>query len=83
MATFKGFAWNCGGFRASTAPSRTKAMYFEKEFKNDFDIFFFLETHHRTQSEIPTEILRYENTHHIIHSTATEDEKYTGINILI
>ena len=79
MGTLKGFAWNCGGLRAGTAPSHTKAMYFEKTFKNDFDIFFFLETHHRTQSEIPAEILRYQHTHHIIDSTATEDEKYTGI----
>ena len=58
-------------------------MFFENNFKNDFDIFFFLETHHMTEDEIPAEILRYGNTHHIIHSTATENEKYTGIIGLI
>ena len=78
MATFKGLAWNCGGLRTSTA-SRKKALYFEKEHKNDFDIAVFLETHHRTESEIPPEILRYQNTHHIVHSTVAEDETYTGI----
>ena len=61
MAEFKGLAWNCGGLRDSTALSRSKAMYFEKEFKNDFDIAFFLETHHRSENEIPEEILRYKN----------------------
>ena len=78
MTSFKGLAWNCGGLRDSTV-SRKKALYFEKEYKNDFDIAFFLETHHKTESEIPREILRYQNTHHIIHSTVAEDETYTGI----
>ena len=36
-------------------------------------------THHRTESQIPPDILRYQNTHHIIHSTVAEDEAYTGI----
>ena len=78
MASFKGLAWNCGGL-TSTNLSRNKAMYFEKEFRNDFDVAFFLETHHKTESEIPPEILRYENTHHIIHSTVADGETYAGI----
>ena len=36
----------------------------------------FLETHHKAYSEIPPEILRYGNTHHILHSP---DESHTGI----
>ena len=72
MANLKGYAWNCGGLRAISVPSHSKAMFFENNFKNDFDIFFFLETHHRTEDEIPAEKLRYGNTHQIIHSPATE-----------
>ena len=83
MGNFKVLAWNCAGLRASTALSRKKALYFEKEHKNDFDIAFFLETHHRSETEIPTEILRYKNTHHILHSTVAEDETYAGIIGLI
>ena len=63
----------------SSALSCKKAMYFEKEHKNNFDIAFFLETHHKAESEIPPEILRYDNTHHIIHSTVNEEETHTGI----
>ena len=79
MADFKGLAWNCTGLRSSTPTSRSKAMYFEKEYGNDFDIAFFLETHHRNEDDIPREILRYQNTHHIIHSPVAEDETYAGI----
>ena len=78
MGELKGLAWNCGGLRASTA-SCNKALYFEKEHKNGFDIAFFLETHHRTEDEIPRELLRYKNTHHIVHSTVSKDETYAGI----
>ena len=80
MANFK--IWNCAGL-TSTALSKKKVMYFEKNFMNDFDIFFFVETHHRNLSEIPPEILGYQNSYHIIHSAASEDEKYTGIIGLI
>ena len=83
MANPKIFAWNCGGLRDSTAKTRSKVMFFEKEFKNKFDIFFFLETHHKSKAEIPKEILRYENTHHIIHSATTDSETHTGIIGLI
>ena len=82
MANVKVFAWNCGGLR-STAPSRSKAMFFEKEFKSDFDVFFFIETHHKTADDIPQEILRYQETHHIVHSTVAEHETHTGIIGLI
>ena len=59
MADFKGLAWNCAGLRASTPLSCKKALYFEKEFQNDFDIAFFLETHHKDANEIPPEILSF------------------------
>ena len=56
-----------------------KALYFEKEYNNDFEVAFFLETHHKAEKEIPAEILRYQNTHHIIHSPAPRGETYAGI----
>ena len=33
----------------------------------------------KSEDEIPPEILRYQNTHHIIHSTVPEDETHSGI----
>ena len=81
MANIDFFAWNCGGLRASAA-SQKKAIFFENNFKA-FDIFFFLETHHRALSEIQPEILRYSATHHIIHSPVANDETHAGIVGLI
>ena len=83
MASLKVLAWNCGGLRSTSSVSRSKVMFFEKEFKTDFDIVFFIETHHKTSSEIPEEILRYQDTYHIIHSTVADDETHAGIIGLI
>ena len=83
MATIKGYTWNCGGLRANATASRSKAIFFEKEFGNKFDCFFFVETHHKTMEEIPEEILRYDNTHHIIDSPTGEEETHAGIIGLI
>ena len=79
MASIKGLAWNCAGLRSGTALAHQKALYFEKEYQNDFQVAFFVETHHKTESEIPAEILRYQNTHHIIHSTVSQEETHAGI----
>ena len=79
MSNFKGFAWNCGGLRCSATNSRKKVMFFEKEFKNDFDVFFFVETHHKSEEEIPEQLLRYKSTHHIIHSPCAPRETHSGI----
>ena len=79
MTSFKGLAWNCGGLRDSTPLSREKAMYFEKDHGIDFDIACFIETHHRGKEEIPPEILRYDNTHHVIHSTVADHDTHAGI----
>ena len=83
MGSTKGIMWNCGGLRRDTASTYSKVMYFEKNFKNKFDFFFFLETHHKNKSELPDEILRYEDTHHIIHSETKEGDTHTGIIGLI
>ena len=78
MADLKVLAWNCGGLRATVA-SQPKVMFFEKEFGSDFDIFFFVETHHKQASEIPEQILRYKDTFHIVHSPVGEHETHAGI----
>ena len=83
MGSIKGFSWNCGGLRRSAASTYSKVMFFEKNFKNDFDFFFFLETHHKDENEIPNELLRYEDTHHIIHSETDTHETHSGIIGLI
>ena len=79
MGSIKGFAWNCGGLRRSTASTPSKVMFFEKTLKNDFDFFFFLETHHKGENDLPNELLRYRDTHHIIHSETEEQDTHTGI----
>ena len=55
-----------------------KALFFENEFKNNFDAAFFIETHHKTENDFPQSILRYSNSHHIVHSLA-RGETYSGI----
>jgi len=83
MASIKCLSWNCAGLRAGTAHSHQKALYFEKEYKNDFQVAFFLETHHKDKSEIPSELLRYQNTHHMIDSPVATGETHAGIIGLI
>ena len=83
MSSLRGFAWNCGGLRRSAPATLSKIMYFEKNFKNSFDFFFFLETHHKNQNEIPNELMRYKDTHHIVHSERDEQETHAGIIGLI
>ena len=58
-------------------------MYFEKNFKNSFDFFFFLEAHHKDQNEIPNEFMRYKDTHHIVHSEIDDQDSHAGIIGLI
>ena len=83
MMGSRGFAWNCGGLRRGAAATHSKVMYFEKNFKNSFDFFFFLETHHKDEHEIPNELMRYEDTHHIRHSETNGQETHSGIIGLI
>ena len=78
MGSFNAIVWNCGGL-TTTDLSRSKAVFFEKENKSNFDVAFFLETHHKGEKDIPLEFLKYKNTHHIIHSISSLDEPFTGI----
>ena len=52
-------------------------MFFEKTFKDDFDFFFFLETHHKDENDLPNELLRYQDSHHIVHSETNENDTHT------
>ena len=79
MGSIKGFAWNCGGLRCGTASTIPKVAFFEKNFKNDFDFFFFIETHHKDKNDLPNELFRYVDTHHIVHSETDEHDTHTGI----
>ena len=83
MGSLRGFAWNCGGLRRSAPATLSKVMYFEKNFKNSFDFFFFLETHHKGKNDIPNELMRYEDTHQIVQSQRDEHETHAGIIGLI
>ena len=82
MVDMKVYAWNCGGLRRNTASTPLKIGFFEKSFK-DFDIFFFLETHHKDTDDIPNELNRYRDTYHIVHTEADKNETYSGIIGLI
>ena len=83
MGSIKGYVWNCGGLRRTTASTLSKVMFFEKTFKDDFDFFFFLETHHKGDNDLPNELLRYKDTHHIVHSATDQHDTHTGIIGLI
>ena len=83
MGSLRGFSWNCGGLRRDSASTLSKVMYFENNFKNSFDFFFFLETHHKDQNEIPNEFMRYQDTHHIVHSEIDDQDSHAGIIGLI
>ena len=77
MGDIRGYAWNCGGLRRSTTSTFAKVMFFEKTFKNDFDFFFFLETHHKDEDDLPKELHRYGDTHHIVHSETNDSDTHT------
>ena len=81
MAALDTVVWNCGGFTNNS--SSPKAIYFEKDFRSNFDVAVFLETHHRQKAELPQELLRYEKKYRIEHSPAPLNEPYSGIVCLI
>ena len=83
MGSLRGFSWNCGGLRRNSPATFSKIMYFEKNFLNSFDFFFFLETHHKGVNDIPNELMRYEETHHIVHSATDGEETHSGIRELL
>ena len=83
MACLKTLVWNCAGLRDGSVLSHKKAFYFEKEHKNNFQTAFFIETHHKSINDITPEILRYQKTHHLVHSPVSENETHAGIIGLI
>ena len=82
MGDINGFSWNCGGLRRSTPSTLFKVMFFEKSFSK-FDFFFFLETHHKDDNDLPSELGRYRDAYHIVHSPCDLSDTHTGIIGLI
>ena len=82
MSGLKCYAWNCGGLRRNTPSTLSKVMFFEKTFPH-FDFFFFLETHHKDDNDIPNELSRYQDSYHIVHSACGVGDTHTGIIALI
>ena len=83
MAELKCIVWNCGGLRAMTASTKDKLLLFEKLFGKNFHVAIFIETHQSDNEARPPELLRFQNTHHIIEFHRNEQEPYSGITILI
>ena len=81
MASHDTIVWNCGGL--TTSSSTFKTLFFEKNFGSKFDIAVFVETHHKDESNLPQELLRYGKYYHIVHSPAPHNEPYSGIICLI
>ena len=50
--------WNCTSLGTGAAQLQDKAVYFEKEHKKLL-VAFFVETHHKSLTDITLEILRY------------------------
>ena len=84
MIDMKCYGWNCRGLGRSRAQIPLYARYFFwKTFLSDYDWFFFLDTHHKNESDIPNKLLRYDATYHVIQSQAEGQDKYSGIIGLI
>ena len=83
MASLKTVVWNCASLRAGAVSSQGKALYFEKEYKKSFQVAFFVETHHKSLTDITPEILRYQTDYHIVHSPVSGIETHAGIIGLI
>ena len=83
MGDFKVLVWNCGGLRATTTTTQDKLMFFEKEFKKDFQLAIFIETHQNDNEQRPQDLHRYNNTHRIVEAPRNVNETYTGITMII
>ena len=54
MAVPKVICWNSAGLRASTVTTPKKMAFFDSQFPNaNFAIAAFIETHHKSEQEIP------------------------------
>ena len=83
MASLRTIVWNCASLRTGAAQSQDKALYFEKEHKKNFQVAFFVETHHKSLTDFTPEILRYQTDYHIVHSPVSDAETHAGIIGLI
>ena len=83
MAELNCVVWNCCGLKATSSTTPDKLLLFEKHCKKDFHVAIFTETHKNDNDARPSELNRYQNTHHIIESPRNDLELFTGITILI
>ena len=76
--------WNSAGLRASTVTTQEKMGFFNSQFPNgDFALAAFIETHHKTEEEIPDTIKEYKVTHHLIHTPTGAGQTHKGIIVLL
>ena len=74
--------WNCSGVNPIDS-TKEKLDFLEITTKNKFDVLILVETHHKTEGDLPPQINRYRKAYHVIHSEATEDDSYAGIITII
>ena len=82
MTEIRYVMWNCSG----TLPTKStdeKIDFLEMTTKNNFDILILIETHHKDENCLPTRLLRYKNTYHMIHTEASDDDPYAGIIVFV
>ena len=82
MAEIDYVMWNCSGILPTVA-TREKLDFLEITTKNRFDILILIETHHKEDNNVPTQLLKYKSTHHMIHTKASENDPYAGIIMFI
>ena len=62
---------------------RIKPSTLKRNIKKNFQVAFFVETHHKSLADITPEILRYQTDYHIVHSPVSNRETHAGIIGLI
>ena len=82
MADIDYVMWNCSGV-LPTGSTSEKIDFLEITTKNKFDILILIETHHTDENNVAPLLLRYKNTHHMIHTEASDGDPYSGIIMFI
>ena len=68
MASLKTIVLSCASPRTGAAQSQDQDLYFDKKFEKDFQVAIFVETFHKSFTDITLEIFRYPTDFHIVHS---------------
>ena len=84
MTDFKTFVWNCDGLRAPTSSTPLKMGFFAKETAHtNFSLAALVETHHRSDDDLPISLTHLATHYHLIHTPAPHTDKAAGIVLLI